>query len=85
MAAIGNPDPGDGKYGGAQAFLGGDIVSRRLHLHARRIRLPHPKGGELVVTAPAPSHFAATLATLGFEAAGMADDFFADLPGYPVT
>ncbi|WP_316977228.1 RluA family pseudouridine synthase [Shumkonia mesophila] len=79
MAAIGTPIVGDGKYGGAEAFLGGDIVSRRLHLHARAIRLPHPKGGELVIAAPAPAHFAATLGTLGFEADGTADYFFSDL------
>ena len=85
MAAIGTPIVGDGKYGGAEAFLGGDIVSRRLHLHARAIRLPHPKGGELAIMAPAPVHFAATLDTLGFEADGAADAFFSDLPGCPAT
>lgn len=79
MAAIGTPIVGDGKYGGAEAFLGGDIISRRLHLHARAIRLPHPRGGELAINAPPPVHFAATLSTLGFEADGTADDFFSDL------
>ena len=81
MAAIGTPIVGDGKYGGAEAFLGGDIVSRRLHLHARAIRLPHPRGGELAVMAPAPAHFAATLKTLGFEADGTADEFLSDRSG----
>ena len=36
MAAIGHPIVGDGKYGGPAAFLTGGI-SRKMHLHARRI------------------------------------------------
>jgi 23S rRNA pseudouridine955/2504/2580 synthase len=81
MAAIGTPIVGDGKYGGAEAFLGGDIVSRRLHLHARAIRLPHPRGGELSITAPASAHFAATLRTLGLEADRNADEFLSTRSG----
>jgi 23S rRNA pseudouridine955/2504/2580 synthase len=65
MAAIGHPIVGDGKYGGSEAFLTGNI-SRKLHLHARRLRLPHPDGGMLDVTAELPDHFAASLANLGF-------------------
>ena len=38
MAAIGHPIVGDAKYGGAEAFLTGGI-SRKLHLHARRLRI----------------------------------------------
>lgn len=66
MAAIGHPIVGDGKYGGAEAFLSGSI-SRKLHLHARRIVIDHPDGAPLDVTAPLPEHFAASLAQLGFE------------------
>ena len=38
MAAIGHPIVGDAKYGGADAFLTGGI-SRKLHLHARRLKI----------------------------------------------
>ncbi|MEO1167096.1 MAG: RluA family pseudouridine synthase [Pseudomonadota bacterium] len=65
MAAIGHPIVGDGKYGGADAFLTGGI-SRKLHLHARRLRLPHPDGKMLDVTADLPEHFANSLEALGF-------------------
>jgi 23S rRNA pseudouridine955/2504/2580 synthase len=66
MAAIGHPIVGDGKYGGPAAFLTGGI-SRKMHLHARRIRVDHPDGGEIDVTAELPQHFAESLASLGFE------------------
>jgi 23S rRNA pseudouridine955/2504/2580 synthase len=66
MAAIGHPIVGDAKYGGAEAFLTGGI-SRKLHLHARRIRIDSPEGGKIDVTAELPSHFAESLAMLGFE------------------
>jgi 23S rRNA pseudouridine955/2504/2580 synthase len=66
MAAIGHPIVGDGKYGGKDAFLSGTI-SRKMHLHARRIRVDHPDGGRVDVRAELPDHFAASLASLGFE------------------
>ena len=66
MAAIGHPIVGDAKYGGPEAFLTGGI-SRKLHLHARRIRIDAPDGGTIDVTAELPPHFAESLATLGFE------------------
>jgi 23S rRNA pseudouridine955/2504/2580 synthase len=65
MAAIGHPIVGDAKYGGPDAFLTGGI-SRKLHLHARRIRIDAPDGGSIDVTAELPGHFAESLATLGF-------------------
>jgi 23S rRNA pseudouridine955/2504/2580 synthase len=65
LAAIGHPIVGDGKYGGKDAFLSGSI-SRKMHLHARRIIIDHPDGTPLDVTAPLPEHFAASLAQLGF-------------------
>ena len=68
MAAIGHPIVGDGKYGGKESFLTGTI-SRKMHLHARRIRVDHPDGGQIDVRADLPAHFAETLAGLGFEAA----------------
>ena len=68
MAAIGHPIVGDGKYAGQEAFLTG-AISRKLHLHARRLRIDHPDGGRIDVTAEPPEHFAATLASLGFDPA----------------
>ncbi|MFY7837438.1 MAG: RluA family pseudouridine synthase [Novosphingobium sp.] len=65
MAAIGHPIVGDGKYGGQAAFLTGTI-SRKMHLHARRLRIEHPEGDLIDVTAPLPSHFEASMASLGF-------------------
>jgi len=65
MAAIGHPIVGDPKYGGAEAFLTGGI-SRKLHLHARRIRIDAPGGALIDVTADLPPHFAESLAMLGF-------------------
>jgi 23S rRNA pseudouridine955/2504/2580 synthase len=68
MAAIGHPIVGDGKYGGQEAFLTGSI-SRKLHLHARRLRIDHPDDGRIDVTADPPTHFAESLANLGFDPA----------------
>ncbi len=74
MAAIGHPIVGDGKYGGRDAFLTG-AISRKMHLHARRLIIAEPSntaskgtaGGKLDVTAELPEHFAATLEALGFD------------------
>jgi 23S rRNA pseudouridine955/2504/2580 synthase len=72
MAAIGHPIVGDGKYGGQEAFLTGS-VSRKMHLHARRLLIDHPDGDQIDVTAPLPEHFAATMAQLGFDEADGAE------------
>ena len=66
MAAIGHPIVGDGKYGGKGAFLTGTI-SRKLHLHSRRLRIDHPDGGAIDISAPLPPHFAESLEALGFD------------------
>jgi len=66
MAAIGHPIVGDGKYAGQEAFLTGSI-SRKLHLHARRLRIDHPDGGRIDVSAEPPEHFRASMAALGFD------------------
>ena len=66
MAAIGHPIVGDGKYGGREAFLTGTI-SRKMHLHARRIRVDHPDAGIIDVTADLPPHFAETIDDLAFD------------------
>lgn len=66
-AVIGTPILGDGKYGGAEAHLSGHGVSRKLHLHARALRLPHPRGGTLEVTAALPDHMAETFEFFAFD------------------
>jgi 23S rRNA pseudouridine955/2504/2580 synthase len=68
MAAIGHPIVGDGKYGGPDSFLSGGI-SRKMHLHARRLRVDHPDGGTIDVSAPPPPHLADSFAHLGFDLA----------------
>jgi len=77
MAAIGHPIVGDGKYGGQAAFLTGSI-SRKMHLHARRLIIEHPDGAPLDVTAELPEHFANSMAQLGFDEADGAE--LADAP-----
>jgi 23S rRNA pseudouridine955/2504/2580 synthase len=77
MAAIGHPIVGDGKYGGQEAFLTGSI-SRKMHLHARRLIIDHPDGTPLDVVAELPDHFAASMAQLGFN-----EEDGADLPEAP--
>ena len=66
MAAIGHPIVGDGKYGGKEAFLTGG-VSRKMHLHARRLRIDHPDGGQIDIQAELPEHFSESLSMMGFD------------------
>ena len=68
MAVIGHPIVGDNKYEGGivEADEGIEPV---LHLHARRLMLPHPfeQGRQIDVTAPLPPHMRATWALLGLD------------------
>ncbi len=64
-AAMGHPIVGDGKYGGQDAFLTGS-VSRKMHLHARRLIIDEPEGGTVDATADLPEHFASSMDQLGF-------------------
>lgn len=61
------PILGDGKYGGARAHIAGTDLPRRLHLHARRLVLDHPRTGVIDVTAPLPPHMKETWRWFGFE------------------
>ena len=88
MAAIGHPIAGDGKYGGSgQENLGdgwgaqlGGAVSRKLHLHARGLRLVHPRSGALLdLTAPLPEHMARTWDLFGWTAAEAPADPFTEI------
>jgi 23S rRNA pseudouridine955/2504/2580 synthase len=74
--AIGHPIFGDPKYGHRpedetrrrdplRAMPEG--LEHKLHLLARRLVLPHPKGGSIDVTAPLPGHMRATWAFFGFD------------------
>ncbi len=75
--AIGHPIIGDPKYAGRltendprrtdpMRAIPAEI-ERKLHLLARRLVLPHPKGGELDVTAPLPRHMQTTFDLFGFD------------------
>ncbi len=74
-AAIGTPIVGDAKYGGKAAFLPGDELERRLHLHARRLTLPHPGGGTLDVVAALPPHMRRAWRFFGFDPEWPGDPF----------
>ena len=73
--AIGHPIIGDPKYGGSvkdrrsqgPAQQIPERVERKLHLLARRIVLPHPRGGTLDVTAPLPPHMKKSFDLFGFD------------------
>jgi len=65
MAMIGHPILGDAKYGGLDDLPG--TFAKKLHLHARRIVFPHPKGGAVDVTAPLPAFMRETWTTVGFD------------------
>ena len=57
MALIGHPIVGDNKYAAQDALLESGIADK-LHLHARRLVIPHPIADEprIDVTAPLPEH-----------------------------
>jgi 23S rRNA pseudouridine955/2504/2580 synthase len=61
----GTPILGDNKYNGDNGLPEG--VVNQLHLHARRIVFPHPRGGTVDVTAPVPSHMLNTFKQFGFD------------------
>ena len=68
MNHIGFPIVGDPKYFSKEnwEFPGG--IQNRLHLLARRIVVPHPRGGVIDVTAPLPAHMQQSWNLIGFDA-----------------
>lgn len=66
MALIGHPIVGDNKYEGG-LDLPAEQIEPKLHLHARRLVLPHPGGGKIDVTAPLPEHMRRTWELLGLD------------------
>lgn len=88
MAEIGHPIAGDGKYGGSgQENMGdgwgaqlGGIISKKLHLHARRLTIEHPgTKKEMTFVAPLPPHMAHSWETFGWTEDLAADDPFESL------
>lgn len=75
MAELGTPILGDGKYGGAEAVLQGEGVSRKLHLHARAIRIPDANGKPLEVVAPLTDHMARSWKFFELDEAAGGDPF----------
>ena len=88
MAELGHPIIGDGKYGGSGqenlgdgwgAQLGGDI-SRKLHLHARSLKIEHPVTKAMLhITAPLPPHMEHTWETFQWRASDVLADPFEDM------
>ncbi len=68
MALIGHPIVGDNKYEGDIA-MPAENMEVKLHLHARRLIIPHPRKGQpnLDITAPISGHMATTWALLGLD------------------
>jgi 23S rRNA pseudouridine955/2504/2580 synthase len=67
MDLIGHPIFGDNKYPSVPVFVDAEIEPK-LHLHARRLVIPHPSGtGVIDVTAPLPEHMRRTWAALGLD------------------
>jgi 23S rRNA pseudouridine955/2504/2580 synthase len=67
LAHIEHPIVGDPKYFNKEnwQFPGG--IQNRLHLLARRIVVPHPRGGVIDVTAPLPPHMVQSFNLLGLD------------------
>ena len=68
MAHIGHPIVGDPKYFSLENWELPGGMQNRLHLLARRIVVPHPRGGAIDVTAPLPPHMQQSWNLLGLDA-----------------
>jgi 23S rRNA pseudouridine955/2504/2580 synthase len=68
MAHVGNPIIGDPKYFNIENWKLPGGMQDRLHLLARRIVVPHPRGGVIDVTAPLPPHMEQSWNLLGIDA-----------------
>jgi 23S rRNA pseudouridine955/2504/2580 synthase len=69
MAHIHHPIVGDPKYFNIENWQLPGGIQNRLHLMARRIAVPHPRGGRIDVSAPLPEHMQQTWNLLGLDAA----------------
>jgi 23S rRNA pseudouridine955/2504/2580 synthase len=68
MAHIDHAIVGDPKYFNKENWQLPGGLQNRLHLLARRIVIPHPRGGVIDVTAPLPPHMLQSWNLLGLEA-----------------
>ena len=68
MAHVGNPIVGDPKYFNIENWELPGGMQNKLHLLARRIVVPHPRGGTIDATAPLPPHMLQSWNLLGFDA-----------------
>ena len=68
MAHIGHPIIGDPKYFNIENWELPGGLQNRLHLLARRIVIPHPRGGVIDVSAPLPPHMQQSWNLLGLDA-----------------
>ena len=69
MAHIDHPIVGDPKYFSIENWQLPGGMQNKLHLLARRIVVPHPRGGIIDATAPLPPHMQQSWNLLGFDAA----------------
>jgi 23S rRNA pseudouridine955/2504/2580 synthase len=69
MAHIGHPIVGDPKYFSLENWQLPGGMQNKLHLLARRIVVPHPRGGVIDATAPLPPHMQQSWNLLGLDAA----------------
>jgi 23S rRNA pseudouridine955/2504/2580 synthase len=67
MAHIDHAIVGDPKYFNKENWQLPGGIQKRLHLLARRIVIPHPRGGFIDVTAPLPPHMQQSWNLLGLE------------------
>src|SRR5262249_55059607 len=68
MAHIGHPIVGDAKFFSKENWQLPGGMQNRLHLVARRIVVPHPRGGAIDITAPLPPHMRQSWNLIGFDA-----------------
>jgi 23S rRNA pseudouridine955/2504/2580 synthase len=68
MAHVGNPIVGDPKYFTIENWELPGGLQNKLHLLARRIKVPHPRAGTIDVSAPLPPHMQQSWNLLGFDA-----------------
>jgi 23S rRNA pseudouridine955/2504/2580 synthase len=68
MDHIQHPIIGDPKYFNKENWELPGGIQRRLHLLARRLVIPHPRGGVIDVTAPLPPHMQQSWNLLGLDA-----------------
>jgi 23S rRNA pseudouridine955/2504/2580 synthase len=68
MAHIDHPIVGDPKYFSRENWELPGGMQNKLHLLARRIAVPHPRGGVIDVTAPLPPHMQQSWNLLGLDA-----------------